>query len=150
MEIKASLKHQRIAPRKIRLAADLIRGKNVEEAKKSMMFLKKGSAEPVLKLLNSALSNAKNNSGAKEEELGDFYIKEIIVNEGPKLKRWRPVSRGSAHEIQKKTSHVLLVLGKKEPKQEAKEKEKKQKKEKPKKNARIKKTSKSSKNKKNK
>jgi large subunit ribosomal protein L22 len=110
MEVKASLNYYRMAPRKIRLVADSIRGKRIEEAKVRLSFFPKRSAQPLLKLLESAIANAKNNLGIKEENLSSFYIKKITVDEGPKLKRFRPVARGAAHEIQKKTSHINLVL----------------------------------------
>jgi large subunit ribosomal protein L22 len=110
MEIKASLKYLRIAPRKVRLVADLIRGKKVNEAILMLQFSKKRAAKPLLKLLKSALANAKNNFKFTPERLEKLYIKKIAVNEGIKLKRWRPVAMGSAHLIQKKTSHVELVL----------------------------------------
>lgn len=118
MEIKASLNYYRMAPRKMRLVADLIRGKSIEEARIQLSLLSKRAAQPISKLLESAISNAKNNFGVKEENINNFYIKIIFVNEGPKLKRWRPVARGSAHEIQKKTSHITLILSDK-PKSES-------------------------------
>ena len=116
MEIKASLRYKRIAPRKSRLIPNLIRGKEVDEVKKELSFSPKRAALPFLKLLDSALANAKNNFEVKGEELKDFYIKKIIIDEGPTLKRWRPVAKGSAHAIQKKTGHITLILDKKKPK----------------------------------
>jgi len=107
MEVKASLKHLRIAPRKVRLLADLIRGKSVEEAQTILSFSVKRASLPLFKLLKSAAANAKNNLGLEESNL---YISKITVDEGPKLKRWRARSRGQAFEIQKKTSHINLVL----------------------------------------
>ncbi len=110
MEVKAKLNYLRIAPRKVRLVVDLIRGKNVKEARNILNFTTKRVALPVKKLLNSAISNAKNNFGLNENNL---YIKKIFVNEGPKLKRYRPVSRGRGVEIQKKTSHITIILDEK-------------------------------------
>jgi len=110
MEIKASLRYLRMAPRKVRLVADLIRGMDVDRAKTELLFSKKRAAKPLLKLLNSAIANAKNNFNIPEERIKNFYIKRITVDEGPKLKRWMPVARGIAHQIQKKTSHISLVL----------------------------------------
>ena len=110
MEIKASLRYLRMAPRKVRLVADLIRGMRIDQAKTELSFSKKRAAEPLLKLLNSAIANAKNNFNIPEEKIKNFYIKRITVDEGPKLKRWRPVARGASHQIQKKTSHITLVL----------------------------------------
>lgn len=133
MEVKAKLRYLRIAPRKVRLVADLIRGKSAEEAQTILNFDIKRASLPLLKLLKSALANAKNNL-----ELGEtnFYISKITVDEGPKLKRWRARSRGQAFGIQKKTSHVTLVL------EEIKEKSKKVKKVKTKKSEKPKKVEK--------
>ncbi|MDD5551993.1 MAG: 50S ribosomal protein L22 [Candidatus Pacebacteria bacterium] len=114
MEIKASLRNYRIAPRKIRLIADLIRGKTLEDAKREIKFYKKRGSLPVSKILDSATANAKNNLDLKNEEVKKLFIKKIVVEEGPKLKRWRPVSRGSANEIKKRTSHIKIILAPKE------------------------------------
>jgi len=107
MEVTAKLRYLRIAPRKVRLVADLVRGKSVEEATHILNFTRKRAAKPLLKLLNSAVTNASHNFQLKKENL---YISKILVNEGPKLKRWRPRARGVTYEIQKKTSHITLVL----------------------------------------
>ena len=107
MAVTAKLRYLHIAPRKVRLVADLIRGKTVEQAQEILNFTIKRASVPLLKLLKSALANAKNTSIAN---LDNLYISKITVDEGPKLKRWRPVSRGRAFEIQKKTSHVTLIL----------------------------------------
>ena len=107
MEVKAHLRYLRITPRKVRLVADLIRGKNVLEAKNILAFTKKKAALPLLKLLNSAISNAKHNFNLQEEKL---FISKILVNEGPRLKRIFPRARGRADIRQKKMSHVTLVL----------------------------------------
>ena len=103
----AKLKHLRIAPRKVRLVADLIRGKTVEEAQTILNFTVKKAAMPILKLLKSAIANAKNNFQLDPVNL---YIQKILVDEGQKLKRWMPRARGIASEIQKKTSHITIVL----------------------------------------
>ena len=110
MEIKASLNYLRTAPRKVRLVTHLISGMRVEEAKNSLRFLNKRASKPILKLLNSAIANARKNFSFDEKRIASLYIKKIVVDEGPKLKRWMPVSRGTAHQIQKKTSHINLVL----------------------------------------
>lgn len=107
MPVIAKLNYLRISSRKVRLVADLIRGKSVGEAQSILSFTVKAPAQPVLKLLNSALSNAKNNFQLEESNL---YISKITVDEGPKLKRFRPRARGQAYEIQKKTSHITLIL----------------------------------------
>jgi large subunit ribosomal protein L22 len=107
MEVTAKLNYLRIAPRKVRLVADLIRGKRVEEAQRILNFTRKKAAQPLRKLLNSAIANAKHNFQLKAENL---WISKLLVNEGPKLKRWRARARGRAFEIQKKTSHITIVL----------------------------------------
>lgn len=107
MSITAKLRYLRIAPRKVRLVADMIRGKTASEARVLLSFCNKKAALPILKLLNSALANAKSQQNKEEDML---FISKITVDEGPKLKRWRARSRGQAFEIQKKTSHINLVL----------------------------------------
>ena len=122
MFVTAKLSYLKIAPRKVRLVVDLIRGKSVEEAQAILRFTVKKGAEPLLKLLKSATSNAKNNFQLEESNL---YISKILVNEGPKLKRWMPRARGQAYEIQKKTSHIILTLDEIVKKTEKREKGKK-------------------------
>lgn len=107
MTFAVKLRYLRIAPRKVRLVADLIRGKTVGESQAILKFIVKKSAHPLTKLLNSAVANARHNFQIESENL---YISKITVDEGPKYKRWMPRARGSASEIQKKTSHVTLVL----------------------------------------
>lgn len=107
MSVIAKLKYLRIAPRKVRLVADLIRGKRIEEAQNILNFKVKKAGLPLLKLLKQAVANAKNNFQLDESNL---YIAKILVDEGPKYKRWRARARGRADEIQKKTSHVTVVL----------------------------------------
>ncbi len=107
MTVTAKLKDLRIAPRKVRLVADLIRGKSVEEAQNILSFAVKKATGPFLKLLKSAIASAKNNFQLEESNL---YISKILVDEGRKYKRWRPRARGRADEIQKKTSHITLFL----------------------------------------
>lgn len=96
-----------MAPRKVRMVVDLVRGKKVVEAQLLLQFAAKHSALPVLKTLNSAVASAKSNF---EADASNLYISHIAVNEGPKLKRYRPRARGQAYEIQKKTSHITIVL----------------------------------------
>ena len=107
MPFTAQLRYLRIAPRKVRQVADLIRGKTVEEAQTILNFTIKKVAQPLLKLLKSAIASAIHNYQLEESNL---YISKITVDEGPKLKRWRARARGVASEIQKKTSHITLVL----------------------------------------
>jgi len=110
-EVKAYLRYLRIAPRKVRLVADLIRGKSVEEAERILNFTRKKAALPLLKLLKSAIANAKHNFNLDAKNL---YISKITVDEGPKMEKIFPRARGRADIIQKKTSHITLVLKEKE------------------------------------
>lgn len=112
MEIKAQAKFQRIAPKKARTATCLIRGKSVLGARKILEALPKKSAGFVLKVLNSAEANAKNNKNLKSENL---IVKEAYVDGGPTLKRWRPRAFGRASLIMKRTSHISVVLESIEP-----------------------------------
>lgn len=107
MKVDAKLNYLRVAPRKVRLVADLVRGRRVSEAEDRLHFVKKKASKPVEKLLRSAVANAEHNFELKKDNL---YILEIRVDEGPTLKRWRPRARGAANEIQKKTSHITIVL----------------------------------------
>lgn len=110
MQVVAQLKHLHIAPRKVRLIAGLIRGLTVERAEAQLFHLTKRSADPVSKLLHSAVSNAENNFSLPKSNL---FIKEITVDEGIKQKRFMPGSMGSAKPIHKKTSHIRIILGEK-------------------------------------
>jgi large subunit ribosomal protein L22 len=112
-EIKAYLKYLRIAPRKTRLLADLVRGMDVRSAKAHLNYSAKKGAEPILKLIKSAEANAKHNF---KMEAAELFVKEIRVDGGPVLKRHMPASRGRASVIRKRTSHVTLVLAEKEHK----------------------------------
>ena len=107
MSVTAKLRYLRIAPRKVRLVADLIREKSVEEAQTILSFTTKKAARVLLKLLKQAVANAKTNFQLEEKNL---YISKILVDEGPKYKRWMPRARGQASPIQKKTSHVTIEL----------------------------------------
>ncbi|OGZ32915.1 MAG: 50S ribosomal protein L22 [Candidatus Portnoybacteria bacterium RBG_13_40_8] len=111
MEVKAKLNYLRIAPRKVRLVTDLIKGMDVGQAENHLKFISKRSTKPILKLLHSAIVNAENNFKLLKDSL---YIKKIIVNEGAPFKRWRPVSRGRTFPIMKRTSNINLILGIKE------------------------------------
>lgn len=105
--VTAKLRNLHIAPRKVRLVAELLKGKSAEEAGALLNFTVKRAAGPILKLLQSAIANAKNNF---QLDPNNLYISKITVDEGPKMKRWMPRARGSASTIEKKTSHVYLVL----------------------------------------
>ncbi|KPJ73348.1 50S ribosomal protein L22 [Parcubacteria bacterium DG_74_1] len=107
MSVTAKLPYLRIAPRKVRIVADLVRRKSVEEAQAILNFTTKKAAPILLKLLKQAVSSAKTNLQLEEKNL---YISKILIDEGPKYKRWRPRARGMATPIQKRTSHVTIVL----------------------------------------
>ena len=110
-EARATLKFARISSRKVKIVADLIRGKDVDEALAIMKFTPKASSVLIEKLLKSAIANAENNNGMKHENL---YVAEIFANQGPTLKRIRPAAKGSAVRIRKRTSHITIVLKEKE------------------------------------
>ncbi|MEA2097762.1 MAG: 50S ribosomal protein L22 [Patescibacteria group bacterium] len=109
MEVQAHLRNLRISPRKVRLVADVVRGMNVYNAKIQLEFINKKSSQPVLKLLNSAIANAKHNFDLDEN---DLYISSIFVNEGATLKRWIPRAMGRASKINKRISHITIILDK--------------------------------------
>ncbi|HEU0080743.1 MAG TPA: 50S ribosomal protein L22 [Candidatus Paceibacterota bacterium] len=107
--VTASLKNYRQSPRKVRLVASLIKGKTVAQALNMLGVTTKRASDPLAKLINSALANAKDR-GIPTEGL---FIKECTVNQGLTMNRFMPGARGSAFPIRKKTSHVKLVLGSK-------------------------------------
>lgn len=107
MQYKFYLNNLRIAPRKVRLITGLIKKMPVEEAEAQLKFQSKRTALPILKLLKSAVASAIHNFNSVAENL---YVFNIFVDEGPKLKRFRPRAFGRAGAIHKKTSHVTLIL----------------------------------------
>ena len=107
----ATLKYARISSRKVKIVADLIRGKNAEDALAIVKFTPKASSEIIEKLLKSAMANAENNHGMN---VSNLYVAEIYANQGPTLKRIRPAAKGSAVRIRKRTSHITIVLKEKE------------------------------------
>ncbi len=111
--ITASLKNIRISPRKVRLVADMVRGKNVAQAKIILTQVIKKARHPLAGLLDSAIANASHNHKIDAETL---FVKEIRVDQGLVMKRSMPVSRGSAHPIKKRTSHVTITLATREAK----------------------------------
>lgn len=107
MEITAHLNYLRISPRKVRLVANLIKGMSINGAELELRHLSKRSSLPLLKLLKSAVANAKHNFQLSDDGL---YVKDIVVNSGTVLKRFTPRAFGRASSIHKRTSHVSLVL----------------------------------------
>lgn len=108
MEVSARLRYLQASPQKVRLVADLIRGKGVQEASDLLLLTKKSVARPMRKLLNSAIANAENRD--EQLDLDLLYIKEIFVDKGPVLKRLRPQPMGRAFQILKRQSHITIKL----------------------------------------
>ena len=103
----ATLKYARISSRKVKIVADLIKGKDIDEAMVILKYTPKASSEILEKLLKSAIANAENNHHMAHEKL---YVADIFANQGPTLKRIRPAAKGSAVRIRKRTSHVTIKL----------------------------------------
>lgn len=114
MESRAILRFSGLSARKMRQVADLVRGKDVAVALHSLQFVTKAAAKPMSKLISSALANAKEkNSDAAEQQRFDadrYFVKTVIVDEGPTTKRFRPRAQGRAYRIRKRSCHVNLVL----------------------------------------
>ncbi|HPZ22251.1 MAG TPA: 50S ribosomal protein L22 [Bacillota bacterium] len=111
MEVKASAKHVRIAPRKVRVVVDLIRGKDIDEALAILRNTPKAASPLVEKVLKSAVANAEHNYDLNSNNL---YVAKAFVDQGPTLKRYRARARGMASRILKKTSHITLMLAEKQ------------------------------------
>ena len=109
----AHAKFVRISPSKVRVVIDTVRGKSVNEALNSLAVTPKAASEVVYKLIQSAAANAEHNNGMAR---ADLYVAEIYADGGPILKRVQPVSKGRAYRINKRTSHITVVLDTKEVK----------------------------------
>ena len=107
MEAQAVAKYLRLSPRKVRLSADLIRGKQVEEALNILSLTPKFGAKVISKVVHSALANARQN---KSIDVDTLFVKTVFVNQGPTLKRFRARPMGRAGRIRKRTCHVTVVL----------------------------------------
>lgn len=107
---KAHLRQLRIAPRKVRVVVDTVRGKPVEHALATLRFTTKAAAQPVAKLIRSAIANAEQKAEGNLD-IDRLFVKTIMVDEGPTLRRFRPRAQGRAARINKKTSHVTVELG---------------------------------------
>lgn len=105
--MKAFLRSVRISPKKVVLVADMVRGKPVEWALNFLKYLPKHSAKPLMDTIRSAAANAEQNFKQNQK---DLFVETIIVNEGPTIKRFRPVSRGRSHPILKRTSRILVEV----------------------------------------
>jgi large subunit ribosomal protein L22 len=106
MEASATLKYLKASPQKVRLVADLVRGKKVEEALQILHFTKKSSAKDLEKLLRSAVANAENKE--TNVDVDDLVVSKIYVNEGPREKRVQPAPMGRAYRIQKRKAHITV------------------------------------------
>ena len=107
MEAKASVTYVRISPRKAGIVCEQIRGKSVKDAEAILALIPKAASEPLAKLVHSAAANAENNNGMDPDKL---YVAEVHADPGPIIKRYRPVSKGRAHHIMKRTSHMTVVV----------------------------------------
>ena len=107
--MKAFLKNYRQSPRKVRLLADLVRGKSVADALTTLQFVDKRAAEPFAKVIKSAVANAKD----QDKNTDKLFVKTVAVNKGIVLKRFTPRARGSASRINKRNSHISVELGEK-------------------------------------
>ena len=107
MDVKAYLRSLRMAPRKVRLVIDVVRGLPATEAVTKLQFVPKAASRPVLKLLQSAIANAEHNFKLDPEKL---YVKTIMADGGATLKRSRARAHGSAAPIRKRTTHITLIL----------------------------------------
>ena len=107
----ATAKYIRISPSKARVVMDAVRGKSVIEAVAILENTPKAASAPLIKLINSAAANAESGKGIAKDEL---FVAEIKADAGPIYKRYQPVSKGRAHSIMKRTSHLTVVLDKKE------------------------------------
>lgn len=107
MEVKAKLKYGKVGSQKARLVANLVRGKDVNEALRVLTFMKKKSALLIKKLIESAVANAEQKQVIDADNL---YVKTISVDQGPMMKRFRPRAQGRAFQVRKKQSHINLIL----------------------------------------
>jgi large subunit ribosomal protein L22 len=110
MEARAIKKYIPTSPRKMRIVADLVRGKSVEQALNILHFSPKHAAKVMEKTLRSAVSNLSNKTETGKVKEGDVLIKEIFVNGGPTLKRMRPAPQGRAYRIRKRSNHLTVVI----------------------------------------
>ena len=107
MEAKATVRYIRISPRKVGILCDQIRGKSVKDATAILALIPKAASDPLAKLVHAAAANAENNHGMDPEKL---FVAEAFACPGPIIKRFRPVSKGRAHHIMKRTSHMTIVV----------------------------------------
>lgn len=111
MQARARQQYIRSSPRKMRIVADTVRGKNVQEALAKLHFMPQKAARPIERTIQSAVANLLDQR--KDERIDEtaLVVRQILVDEAPYFKRWRPVSRGRAHPILKRSSHLTVVVG---------------------------------------
>lgn len=107
MEARAYLRHVRISPRKVQIVCDLVRGKSIKQANAILQTTPKAASEPLLKLMKSVAANAENNHSMDPEKL---YVAEIFACPGPIIKRMMPRAQGRSYRINKRTSHITIVV----------------------------------------
>lgn len=107
MEARAIAKYVRMSPTKVGVVLDLIRGKDVNEAFAILKYTPRDAAEVIYKVLNSAVANAENNNNL---DVNRLYVSEAFVGQGPTLKRFRPMDHGKAFRINKRTSHITVIV----------------------------------------
>lgn len=107
MKVRAQAKYVRQSPYKVRLVLDLVRGMPVDDARSTLDFTNRRAAPTIRKVLDSAVANAEHNFALDADEL---VVSEAYADEGPTLKRWRPRARGRATRINKRTSHITIVV----------------------------------------
>ncbi len=112
MDATANLRYLRITPRKVRVVADLIRGKKVDAAINMLAYVEKRAAAPLQKLLRSAVANAEQKSKG-QLDADALYVKELTVDQGPSMRRFQPRAMGRAFKVLKKTSHISITVGEK-------------------------------------
>ena len=110
MQTEAKSKYIRMSPRKIKRVLDLVRGKRVDQALDMLHFTPKVAALPIEKTIRSAVANLGNIEEGQRVDLSQIFIVDAFVNQGPTLKRFRPMSMGRAGKIRKRTSHLTIVL----------------------------------------
>lgn len=113
MESKAILRYARVSAQKARLVADLVRGMDVPDAIETLMFTRRKTAPMVRKLIESAVANAEQSAeqAGNSLDVDGMFVKTIMVDQGPSLRRFRPRAQGRATPVLKKTSHITVVLG---------------------------------------
>ena len=110
MQARARQQYIRSSPRKMRIVADVVRGKNVQEALNQLHFMPQKAARPIERTIQSAVANLIDQNDERVDET-ELVVTQILVDEAPFIKRFRPVSRGRAHPILKRSSHLTVVVG---------------------------------------